>query len=203
MAYPYKGTKEENNKRKEHDFYSTPTETTIALVNYLGKVLNPQLDVIMEPACGEGKISEVFRTRGFKVSSSDKFTYKYPYGHWGEDFLETESTSTSWIITSPPFTLAEEFIRKSMELSKKNDHSVGVALLLKSNYWHAKSRHQLFYDFLPTAIVPLTWRPKFNETQKAPILDMIWNIWMPIALYKTLNHDAFAAYTPILKPEYI
>jgi hypothetical protein len=77
-------------------------------------------------------------------------------------------------------------------------------MLLKSNYWHAKSREPLFQDYTPSLILPLTWRPKFNETQKAPVLDMAWNVWLdePDMRDELVTYAADSAfYIPLLKPE--
>ena len=203
--YPYKSTKEDNEKRKEHDYYSTPDTTTEALLDYLAPVMNPKLDVILEPACGEGKMAEVFRKRGFKVDASDKYPYEYEkavdkYKQFKtRDFLELEATSASWIITNPPFNLAEEFIVKAASLWNK-DTSKGFAMLLKSTYWHAKSRYPLFQGNPPAVILPLTWRPKFNESKKAPVLDMMWCVWMPKDVYES-KYTSDTAVTLLTRPE--
>jgi hypothetical protein len=201
--YPYKSTKEENEARKEHDYYSTPSDTTQALLNVLKPVMYPKLDVILEPACGEGKMSRVIRENGYKVSSSDAYEYEYKPATYNLDFLKMDATSCSWIITNPPFNLAEEFIRKAATISRPETFR-GYAMLLKSNYWHAKSREPLFQDYTPSLILPLTWRPKFNETQKAPVLDMAWNVWLdePDMRDELVTYAADSAfYIPLLKPE--
>jgi hypothetical protein len=198
--YPCLSTKKENESRKDHDFYSTPEETTRVLLDYLKPILNPNLDVIMEPACGEGMMAEVIRRREFKVDATDLYEYEYGHGKWERDFLEMDGVSASWIITNPPFNLAEEFITHANILQEKNDHGIGFAMLLKSNYWHAKTRLSLFQTITPAVILPLTWRPRFNSEQKAPILDMAWNIWTKKD-YSEILGGISCKYVPVTKPE--
>jgi hypothetical protein len=51
-------------------------------------------------------------------------------------------------------------------------------MLLKSQYWHAAKRHQLFNTHTPAYILPLTWRPDFmfGERGGAPTMDVLWTV---------------------------
>ena len=94
-----------------------------------------------------------------------------------------------WIITNPPFSLAEQFIRRSGE------HKIPFAMLVKSQYWHAIKRFFLFYENKPAYILPLTWRPDFlfkTRGSGSPLMDVMWCVWIPGAT-KT-------EYRPLLKP---
>lgn len=151
--------------RSKSDFYPTPAEVTQALVDYL---CIPRDAVIWEPACGEGHMVDVLEGNGYAVKATDIQT--------GTDFLETKVNTASWIITNPPFSLAEQFIRKCA------DFGVPFALLLKSQYWHAAKRVALFNDIPPAFVLPLTWRPDFlfkTRGKGAPLMDVIWCIWIP------------------------
>ena len=91
----------------------------------------------------------------------------------GKNFLTyTPERDFDWIITNPPFKLAENFIRRAFEL---NPHK-GVAMLTKSQFWHAKTRTPLFRAYPPSVIMALNWRPDFMG-RGAPTMDFIWNIW--------------------------
>lgn len=59
-------------KRRELDFYPTPKNVTIALMNFLKEndILSPDQKV-WEPACGNGAMSKVIETYGNTVISSD------------------------------------------------------------------------------------------------------------------------------------
>lgn len=95
------------------------------------------------------------------------------------------------IITNPPFSCAEQFIRKCLDLEKP------FAMLLKSQYWHAAGRWQLFMEHPPAFVLPLTWRPDFNFGKRGgnPTMEVLWTVWdsMPC---KT------AYYHPLQRPNY-
>lgn len=154
--------------RSGTDFYETPKNVTVALLRYLKLPADTR---IYEPACGAGAISEVLKFYGYTVYSTD--LHDTGYGTSGIDFLKVASTEADWIITNPPFSLAPEFIQKCISLGKP------FALLLKSQFWHAKSRFPLFYQQRPTAVLPLTWRPDFLFGQKggAPTMECVWTVW--------------------------
>ncbi len=131
-------------KRSETDFYPTPPEATQALLDFL------KLDhesIIWEPACGEGHMLSVMRNNGYIAIGTDINT--------GSDYLKVPKIDCDWIITNPPFSLSQDFINKSIE------HHKPFAFLLKSQYWHAKKRFDLFNEHKPQYILPLTWRPDF------------------------------------------
>lgn len=149
--------------RIESDFYPTPPEATQALINFLRL---PQETTIWEPACGEGHMVRVFEQNGFRCIGTDIKS--------GDDFLETHPRECQWIITNPPFSLAESFIKRCIE------HQKPFALLLKSQYWHAKRRLNLFREHKPDYILPLTWRPDFLFGERgsgSPLMDVVWVVW--------------------------
>lgn len=75
-------------------------------------------------------------------------------------------------ITNPPFALAAEIIA---HLLGKLDLTY-LAMVLKSQYWHAESRTALFETFPPARIYALNWRPDFLGG-RAPTMDCIWTVW--------------------------
>lgn len=158
--------------RVSSDFYPTPPEVTQALLNFFGidyveqKVKDKTL--IWEPACGEGHMIDVFKKNGLPCTGTDIKT--------GTDFLTAPLIPCKWIITNPPFSQSEQFIRRCLE------HKKPFALLLKSQYWHAKKRLDLFREHMPTYVLPLTWRPDFLfDDQKrghgSPLMDVMWVVW--------------------------
>ena len=172
-------------ERVESDFYPTPPEVTQALIDFL-KI--PKHENIWEPACGSGHMSRVFLENGYTVVSSDinqteatdftcDFTREY-YDH-----------ECDWIITNPPFSRAEDFIKSAYDIG------IPFAFLLKSQYWHSKKRLSLFRETNPTYILPLTWRPDFlfkTRGKGAPLMDCIWCVWM--------LQDEPTQYIPLEKP---
>ena len=89
-----------------------------------------------ECAAGDGAIVRVLEQNGWSVVGTDIAS--------GTDFLTADlPDGVEWIITNPPFNLAEAFIRRAVQ------HRVKFAFLLKSQYWHSKKRLPLFTEAPP------------------------------------------------------
>lgn len=182
-------------KRRELDYYPTPKNVTHALMKFLHKECEWHFDTplkIWEPACGEGAMSDVIKEYGHDVYSSD--ISFMGYGLQGVDFLTDFRSGFDAIITNPPFNLSESFIRKSLKEARI------VAMLLKSQYWHAKTRYNLFNDIPPQFVLPLTWRPDFLEHERKqgdekarPTMEVTWTVWIKGTHKET-------RYIPLLKP---
>ena len=172
--------------RNKTDFYATPEEVTVALLDFLeSKNLISPGCLIWEPACGSGAMTEVMLNRGYGVLGTD--LYPQDPGIAGEDFLKSRNPC-NWIITNPPFSKATEFITHALELGKP------CAFLLKSQFWHAKSRLDLFRENPPSYVLPLTWRPDFLHGAKSgsPTMECLWTVWSG-------GHDTI--YYPLEKPK--
>jgi len=158
-------------KRRELDFYPTPPDVTHALMRFLD--FRPIK--IWEPACGDGAMGDVLKMYAHDVICTDLRVTGY--GEGGIDFL-TERRDCDAIITNPPFNLSEDFIRHALTQAGT------VAMVLKSQYWHAKKRSALFQEFPPAYVLPLTWRPDFlfNTRQPGdkvgPTMEVHWTVWM-------------------------
>lgn len=168
-----------NGNRNKNDFYPTPPECTIALIDFLEeRFLLRKSDTIWEPACGSNAMVNVMQQKGYSVIGTDIIH--------GQDYLTVEQQEKyDWIITNPPFCLAQEFITKSAERKKP------FALLLKSQYWHSAKRRKIFSECQPAFVLPLTWRPDFMG-KGASMLDMIWCVW--------LGNSHVTYYLPLQKP---
>ena len=167
-------------KRSEADFYPTPKDVTGAILIFLDL---PKNTIIWEPACGELDMVVKMQIEGYSVIPTD-----LKYGH---DFLKMPPVECDWIITNPPFSVSDKFIERCAE------HGKPFALLLKSQYWHAKKRYELFKRITPTYVCPLTWRPDFlfkkHEKRSAPLMDVMWCIWFP-------PYNQNTTYIPMNKP---
>lgn len=120
--------------RVEHDYYATPPESTLKLLEveeFKGNVL--------EPCCGEGHISEVLKENGFEVSSNDLVDRSY--GEDRKDFLKDGFRTYDNIITNPPYKYAREFIIKSLEITTGK-----VAMFCKIQLLEGVSRYEMFRD---------------------------------------------------------
>ena len=169
-----------NGKRRKNDFYETPCEVTVALVELLQEkfLLRPGMTG-WEPACGHNAIANVLSEKGYRMWCTDI--------EKGQDYLTYQMDEPfDFIITNPPFSLAEEFIRKSVE------HGKPFAMLLKSQYWHSAKRRALFLEHQPAMVLPLTWRPDFTGAG-ASMLDMVWCVW--------IGTSNVTYYQPLKKPD--
>ena len=157
--------------RNKTDFYATPPEVTIALIDFLEskKLISPPAS-IWEPAAGSWAMVEVMLDREYRVLASD--LHPQVSGMLPMDFL-LANERCDWIITNPPFSKATEFITHALELGKP------CAFLLKSQFWHAKSRLDLFRKHPPSYVLPLTWRPDFLYGAKSgsPTMECLWAVW--------------------------
>lgn len=171
--------------RNKTDFYPTPPDVTTALLKFLEEYshLQPWM-TILEPACGTGKMVEAMNARGYSVDYFDLYLTGFRGGFDSRDFLQLTDTGCDWIITNPPFLAAEAFIRHALDLKKP------CAFLLKSQFWHAKKRLQLFRDSPPSYVLPLTWRPDFLNGSKSgsPTMEVAWSVWLPYQQGYTLYH---------------
>jgi len=107
----------------------------------------------LEPACGVGHISKVLAEYFGEVQSSD--IHEYGYGAV-RDFLAFpyETGSCDWVITNPPFRLAEAFVHRSLRAARK-----GVAVLVRTVFIESVGRYEkLFRVQPPTKFAQFTER---------------------------------------------
>ncbi len=141
-----------NTEREENDFYATEPkamELAIPFFQEIGLSHN-----VWECACGQGHLSEVLKSHGYSVYSSDLIDRGY-----GDvkDFLECTDMFDGDILTNPPFKFAEKFVEKGMELIT-DGHK--VCLFLKVQFLESKSRKVLFNTH------PLKHLLVYSERQK-------------------------------------
>jgi len=171
--------------REEADFYPTPDECTIGLMNAEHDDIRLNVSTIWECACGTGNMSEVLKTFGFEIISSDLIDRGY--GSTLDFFADMSPHPNRAIITNPPFNLAPNFIQHALEVTQVPY----LALLLKSTFWHARRRYDLFMKHPPSVIYPMTWRPDFMK-RGAPTMDCSWVVWD--------RNRPQTRYVPMLRP---
>lgn len=149
-------------ERRQRDLYETPEWVTFALLPHLRRGIN-----IWEPACASGKMVRVLETLGGEVAATDI--------DGGVDFLEASLPSGSWdaIITNPPYEKATEFIQHAL------GWGVLVAMLLRTDFDHARTRQHLFGEHRAFAKkLVLTKRIKWFEDSKGqPSFNHAWFLW--------------------------
>lgn len=151
------------------DFYPTPPDVTEALMQFLDLPKGH----ILEPACGDGAMSEILKLHGHLVASSD-LRVDTGYGAQGIDFLVDDFPCYDAIITNPPFAQSQAFIERALTLAPV------VAMVMKSQYWHARKRLELFRVSPPAYVLALSWRPDFlaGERGGKPTMECIWSVWL-------------------------
>jgi len=148
--------------RHSSDFYETPPEATRALLGVLDLQEGTR---VWEPAVGAGAISLVLDLAGMDVTGTDIRAQ-------GVDFLQCEPIACDWIITNPPFNLANEFVRRAWSID------VPFAFLLKATFWNTKRTGELFRDCPADGVYPLTWRPAMAPDRgSSPTMDFSWVVW--------------------------
>jgi len=133
------------------DMFPTPAWATRALCEWIRPKTT---DVVWEPACGAGHMSKPLKEYFGEVISTDIHPYGYGEVH---NFLNEDNplVGCRWIITNPPFKLAEEFALKALYYPCKPN----VALFVRTNFVESKSRYEnLFTIFPPTNILQFVER---------------------------------------------
>ncbi|HEL1192748.1 TPA: class I SAM-dependent methyltransferase [Streptococcus equi subsp. zooepidemicus] len=125
--------------REQNDFYATPKEATeLFLANH--DLTN--FKSFLEPACGQGHISEVLREQFPDANITSCDLIDRGYGLSNIDFLKLDVSLDKFVdvvITNPPFKLAVEFIKKALTVA---DHQ--VIMFLKIQFLETKTRQELF-----------------------------------------------------------
>lgn len=132
-------------KDSPDDFPTPPWATRGLLEHIIGQTKTLAHLTCLEPACGAGHMAKVLKEYFGQVHSSDAFVYGY-----GDvrDFIEHpyEPNSFDWVITNPPFRLAEEFVRTGLSVARK-----GVAILARTVFLESVGRYQgIFREAPPT-----------------------------------------------------
>jgi len=101
----------------------------------------------LEPAAGRGFMAETLKEYFAEVSSFDVFDYGYTEV---SDFMTRPMgvNSYDWVITNPPFRLAEPFIEKSLSVARR-----GVAMLTRTVFLESIGRYERLFSVNPPAVV--------------------------------------------------
>lgn len=135
------------------DDFPTPPWATRALLEHVIKDRSIKNGSCLEPACNRGYMSNVLCEYFKEVTSSDVADYgygkviNYLSGAYKKD-------SYDWVITNPPFRLAEEFLIESFKVARK-----GVAILARTVFLESVGRYdRVFKQNPPTFFAQFTER---------------------------------------------
>ena len=168
-------------KRNVADFYATPLDTVYALLdNYDGINEN---DVILESSAGNGNIIQALRNRGYKnrIDAIElRDTEKYNLIGLADNveitnFLDLDPWHSRYnvIIGNPPYSLAQEFIDKSLELLAPGGRLI---FLLRTNFLESQKRFTWWQDKIPDNLYVLHKRPSFTG-KGTDATSYSWFIW--------------------------
>ena len=160
------------------DYFPTPPWSTRALCEWIASSvganhMRKELTA-WEPACGEGHMARPLAEYFAEVHASDV----HPYGY-GEvsDFLFCGPREADWIITNPPFRLAEQFIVTGLSRARS-----GVAMLVRTAFLESVGRYEgLFKPYPPAAVLQFSERVpmhkgKLTETGSTATA-YCWIVW--------------------------
>lgn len=139
--------------RDAPDDYPTPPWATRALIKHIIGEDEARGASCLEPACGRGYMARPLAEFFGSVEAADA----YPYGFAPvRDFLTFpyEAKSHDWVITNPPFRLAEDFVERALMVARH-----GVAILARTVFLESVGRYQsIFRDHPPSIFAQFTER---------------------------------------------
>lgn len=147
--------------RDSLDFFPTPPWATRALCEAL---VQEGFDLgsayALDPACGAGDMQRALAEYFGQAFASDVHDYGDEWRGAGGlyavcDYLIPAArpdwlkrVRTDWIITNPPFRLAEDFVRLALSEAR-----VGVAMLVRSAFLEGQGRYRRLYADHPPALI--------------------------------------------------
>ena len=165
-------------EREINDYYATEPKALELLLEL--ETFSPY---VWECACGEGHLSEVLKSHGYKVRSSDIVNRGY-IGTETLDFLKIKKEDIKQeisrdIITNPPYKYAKEFVEHALNISMD---STKIAMFLKVQFLEGKARRKLFDKHPPKIIYVASSRLNCamnGEFEKYPssAVAYAWFIW--------------------------
>lgn len=167
-------------ERKAYDFYATPPETVHAFLDsYEGITLG---DRILEPSAGNGAVIQALRSRGFtnRIDAVELRPEEQPAlealadNVTIGDFLDYDpDIGYDVIIGNPPYSQAQEFIDKSLELLAPG----GVLIfLLRTNFLESAKRFEWWQQHPLSGLYTLHKRPSFTG-KGTDATSYSWFVW--------------------------
>lgn len=166
-------TRVKDRQGKHLDFYETPVR---AIMPMLPKLTKDGIKVL-EPCAGRGAIVKAIKSycsaeiTSIEIQENFKDYLDQPIIG---DFLQTESSPIyDLVMTNPPFSQAEEFIKHARKFIKSDGK---LAFLLRLPFIAGVKRYNLFKEFCPYEINVLSQRPKFGGSN-IDSCDYAWICW--------------------------
>lgn len=128
------------------DDFPTPPWATRALLEHVIGPAKVKGLTCLEPAAGRGYMARPLSEYFAAVDVADAFAYGYAPVR---DFLTFpyEALSHDWVVTNPPFRLAEEFVNRALYVAKH-----GVAILARTVFLESVGRYESIFRNTPPSI---------------------------------------------------
>lgn len=128
------------------DDFPTPPWATRALIEHVVGVDEVRGLSCLEPACGRGYMAKPLSEYFDRVDAADAYHYGFAPVR---DFLTFpyEAQSHDWVITNPPFRLAEEFVERALVVARK-----GVAILARTVFLESVGRYESIFKNRPPTV---------------------------------------------------
>lgn len=129
------------------DDFPTPPWATRALCEYVIHAFDREEKEVWEPCCNRGYMARPLGEYFGKVHATDIHDYGYEGHAETVDFLFAER-ETDWVITNPPFRLAERVIEHALKQAR-----IGVAVIVRSAFLEGKGRYENLFSVNPPSTV--------------------------------------------------
>ena len=139
------------------DDFPTQPWATRALCEHVLPKADLQSRSVWEPACNRGHMVRPLQEYFRRVYASDIHDYGFQFDGQERvvDFLMPFSTSpcmdangVDWIITNPPFRLAEQFIERASNVAR-----VGFAMIVRTSFLEGVGRYTNLFSKNPPSII--------------------------------------------------
>lgn len=135
--------------RRKLDWFATPPWASRAGAE-LVCAFDPNAWSVWEPAAGDGIMAACLQENFVKLIATDIFPQSHTVRQW--NFLEASDSvvcpKVDWVITNPPFRLAEQFVQRGLEVARR-----GVALLCRTAFLESVSRYPMHDRHLAQAAI--------------------------------------------------
>lgn len=156
--------------RNESDYYPTPLNSLQPLLDLIDW---SKINTFLEPCRGQGHILDAVTDLVTDKGDSIEAYVDYCEITEGSDYLTFKPTEKyDLILTNPPFSLAKEFLQKSL---KESDC---VCYLLRLNFLGGQKRKKELWDIIgnPNKLFILSKRPSFTG-KGTDATEYAWFCW--------------------------
>jgi hypothetical protein len=179
-------------ERVANDYYPTPHEITMILLDKIGAIIEP-FDVVFDPCAGHGAILEAIHSRQEIIAIANEPYIVPPEGcHWWKTTAHTETVwrcvetklktdmdgGIDWVITNPPYD--KELMLPIMEHSLKHARK-GFAALVRLSWLEPCNGRAEFLQANADQlryVISVSPRPKFRaDTKGSDNVTSCWMVW--------------------------